>query len=156
MEIEPTMTSKRQFDIPEATLRALYLEQQLSPEAIAEIYGCSDSTVRRELKRKGIPMRSHAEATCLRSIVLCPAPRVVKKQGSIGSGGYPYRQDLWRLAVYRKRALLTLFDLIAPHLKHAKRKRDMNQAVENIRERNERYGNICRSSTGGNIHVQRR
>jgi hypothetical protein len=84
--------------------------------------------------------------------IQCPAPRVVKKQGSTEPSGSTYRQDLWRLAVYRKRALLTLFDLIAPYLKHAKRKRDMNQAIENIRERNERYGNSFTSS-GGGAHV---
>lgn len=56
------MTSQRRFDIPEAELRALYLEQRLSPAAIAEIHGCSPGTVRNELIRKGIPLRSPTEA----------------------------------------------------------------------------------------------
>lgn len=88
--------------------------------------------------------------------IQCPAPRVVKKQGSMGSGGYPYRQDLWRLAVYRKRSLLKLFDLIAPYLKHAKRRRDMKQAIQNIRERNERHGQYLpiSHSIGGKVYVQ--
>ncbi len=64
------MGGKRQFDIPKAELRALYLEQQLSLAAIAEIHGCSPGTVRNELMRKGIPLRGPIEAAAARRIEL--------------------------------------------------------------------------------------
>jgi len=64
------MTSRQRFDIPEATLQTLYLEQRLSQKAIAEIYGCSPGTVRNELLRKGIPLRSPAEVAKSQRITL--------------------------------------------------------------------------------------
>ncbi|MBN1813659.1 MAG: LAGLIDADG family homing endonuclease, partial [Anaerolineae bacterium] len=50
------------------------------------------------------------------------------------------RKDLWRLNVHRKQALLALFDLLTPYLKHAKRRRDMEWARVNIEERNCKQG----------------
>ena len=55
------MAGKQRFDIPEAELRRLYLEEHLTPKAISKRYGCSAGTVRNELLRKGIPLRSPAE-----------------------------------------------------------------------------------------------
>lgn len=46
------------------------------------------------------------------------------------------RKDLWRLNIHRKQALLALFDLLAPYLKHAKRRQDMERARANIAKRN--------------------
>lgn len=46
------------------------------------------------------------------------------------------RKDLWRLNIHRKQALLALFDLLAPYLRHAKRRQDMERARTNIEKRN--------------------
>jgi transposase-like protein len=60
--------------------------------------------------------------------VVCPAPHIVSKKGSYNSGaGVPYSKDVWRLAVYRQRALCNLIDLIRPFVRHAKRRKDMQQ-----------------------------
>ena len=48
-------------------------------------------------------------------------------------------QDFWRINVNCKDALLKLFELLGPFLKHSKRINDMNEAKENIIMRNERF-----------------
>ncbi|MFQ5855076.1 MAG: hypothetical protein ACE5LU_05470 [Anaerolineae bacterium] len=179
------MSGSKKFDIPEAELRALYLDQQLSLAAIAEIHGCSPGTVRNELIRKGIPLRSPIEAAESQRIKLSkshleelylhqqmsgpeiaydkniilkshaklaalgikfPKPYIDRKQGTVSCrrrGGI-YHQDRWLLETKRKASLLQLFKRIEPYLKHAKRRRDMMKAIENIRWRNEKYGNLNR------------
>ena len=41
-------------------------------------------------------------------------------------------KDFWRVSVNRKDDILNLFGLIKPHLKHAKRCKDLKNAEENI------------------------
>jgi hypothetical protein len=56
--------------------------------------------------------------------------------------GYETNQDFWRLAVYRKKSLLKLFDCIAPYLRHSRMKSGLSEARENIHWRNQKFGNL--------------
>ena len=70
--------------------------------------------------------------------VRCPEPRIVGRQGAVRPNHTVYRKDLWALSVARKDGLLRLIELLGPHLKHAKRRRDMLSARLNIESRNNR------------------
>jgi len=191
--------SKRRFHLPEDQLHHLYLDQRLTPEAIARQYECSVGTVRCHLKRYGIPLRSPADVAqrdCIEDWILAddecfwaffagyvdaegnigvysgqarlrlesadkgilfqsweklnsigvrmPKPRSIPKKGkpllSTPRKGVA-RQDLWQLQTKRKASLTTIFAHIGPYLRHADRRRRMEEAIENIRWRNEQFGN---------------
>lgn len=55
---------------------------------------------------------------------------------------YRTSQDFWRLAVYRKKDLLTLFNRIAPYLRHHRMKEGLLEARRNIIGRNQKFGNL--------------
>lgn len=65
-----------------------------------------------------------------------PQPRRVGRQGAQRPNGAVYRKDLWLLSVSRKTSLLRLIDLLEPHLKHSKRRSDLQKARLNIEMRN--------------------
>ncbi len=70
--------------------------------------------------------------------IQCPAVRLIRKAGHVAKSGIINRKDMWELAVYRKDSLLKLAALLRPYLKHAKRRRDMDEVVQNVIERNGR------------------
>lgn len=69
-------------------------------------------------------------------------PRRGTLKGYKDRQGYRRKADYWTLAIHRKSSLLKLFNLISPHLKHAKRKNDVKKAIRNIKERNKKFGNL--------------
>ncbi|CAG0928679.1 hypothetical protein TFLX_01011 [Thermoflexales bacterium] len=67
--------------------------------------------------------------------VVCPPVYLVKRQGERDGNGPLYHQDYWGLGIYRQLSLARLFELIAPHLKHPKRRQDMLMAWKNVEAR---------------------
>jgi len=67
--------------------------------------------------------------------VICPPVYLVKQKGSRDADGPLYHKDYWGLGIYRRDSLCRLFSLIAPYLKHPKRRRDMLKAWENAKAR---------------------
>lgn len=63
--------ARRRKNLPCKKLENLYLGQTLSSNGIAGIFRCAGSTVIRNLKRCGIPIRDHKEVSKLR--IKCPA-----------------------------------------------------------------------------------
>ncbi|MCX5695885.1 MAG: LAGLIDADG family homing endonuclease [Candidatus Omnitrophica bacterium] len=55
---------------------------------------------------------------------------------------YKTKHDFWRIAVYRKKDLLSLFKCIAPYIKHQRLKIALKKAEKNIVERNNRFDNL--------------
>lgn len=55
---------------------------------------------------------------------------------------YKTNHDFWRLAVYKKKALLKLFNRIAPYLRHSRMKNGLLEARKNIFWRNQEFGNL--------------
>lgn len=83
---------------------------------------------------KNILFESHR--MLMKAGISAPAPYVVAAQGYTNKNGHAYHNDMWRVIVRAKASLLTLFQYIAPHLKHAKRVGDMQIAIQNIETRN--------------------
>ena len=78
--------------------------------------------------------------------IRCPEPRIVGRKGDVRPSGAVFRKDLWALAVNRKASLLRLIELLDPHLKHPKRRRDMQTARLNVQARNVRHSGQAFSS----------
>lgn len=55
---------------------------------------------------------------------------------------YKTNHDFWRLAVYKKSALLDLFNRIAPYFRHTRMKKGLLEARRNIYWRNQKFGNL--------------
>lgn len=55
---------------------------------------------------------------------------------------YKTNHDFWRLAIYRKKALLRLFNRIAPYLRHPRMKNALLESRKNIYWRNKKFGNL--------------
>lgn len=55
---------------------------------------------------------------------------------------YKTKHDFWRIAVNRKKDLLSLFKRISPYLKHRRLKTAIEKAKGNIVERNRLFGNL--------------
>lgn len=53
---------------------------------------------------------------------------------------YKTKCDFWRIAVYKKKALLKLFRRISAYVKHPRIKNNLMKAKENIYRRNENFG----------------
>jgi len=83
---------------------------------------------------KNILMQLHS--ALLTVGIECPRPRIAVPKGYTDKLGRSLRQDYWCLELGAKASLLLLFKRIAPYLKHAKRVRDMQAAIKNIKERN--------------------
>lgn len=67
--------------------------------------------------------------------IVCPPVYLVKPKGARDADGPLYRKDYWGLGIYRRESLCRLFSLVAPYMKHPKRRRDMLAAWENARAR---------------------
>jgi hypothetical protein len=59
----------------------------------------------------------------------CPPARLRVAAGYINRAGVRSNRDLWGLGVHRKESLRQLFTKIEPHLRHARRRRDMFTAL---------------------------
>jgi hypothetical protein len=116
---------RRKIEIPPEELQELYVAQELSSIEIASRYGCRGQAIINRLHEYDIPVRDRASASAIAKIV---HPHKDRQTTS--------RKDLWRLNIHRKQALLALFDLLAPYLKHARRRQDMERARANIAKRN--------------------
>ena len=55
---------------------------------------------------------------------------------------YKTSDDFWRLAVYKKKDLLKLFNRITPYFRHPRMKRGLLKAKQNIYWRNQKFGNL--------------
>ena len=49
--------------------------------------------------------------------------------------GYKQKRHYWQLRVHKKRELLKLFNMLGPHIRHRKRKIDMQRAINHISRR---------------------
>jgi hypothetical protein len=67
--------------------------------------------------------------------IVCPPVYLVKPEGERDADGPLYRKDYWGLGIYRRESLCRLFSLVAPYMKHPKRRRDMMAAWENAKAR---------------------
>jgi len=65
-----------------------------------------------------------------------PPPRLKRLAGTPDKKGIINRKDVWELASSRKDTLLSLCDLLSPHLKHCKRRQDMEKVRQNVVARN--------------------
>ena len=72
----------------------------------------------------------------------CREPTVDKSKGYISKEGYVRRNNYSSLTISKKKALLKLFDLIEPYIKHADKKEAIKKAKVNICLRNQQFGNI--------------
>jgi len=67
--------------------------------------------------------------------IVCPPVYLIKRKGERDAQGPLYHKDYWGLGIYRRESLLQLFNLIAPDLKHPKRRQDMLVAWDNVKTR---------------------
>jgi DNA-binding Lrp family transcriptional regulator len=93
---------------------------------------------------KNIILKSHAKLASLG--IKFPRPYIDRKKGSIASRkrGSTYRKDRWLMETKRKSSLLQLFEQLDPYLKHPAKRKRVKEAIENIKWRNETYGNLNR------------
>lgn len=62
----------------------------------------------------------------------CPPPRITKARGSPRSDRGAFARDYWCLAVHRVSSLTKLLQSLEPHLRHAKRRRDLTLALARL------------------------
>lgn len=67
--------------------------------------------------------------------IMCPPPRLAIPKGYRRSNGFSSNNDCWGLTVKRKQSLLRLCMLLEPHLRHSKRREDMEAVRRNVIER---------------------
>lgn len=68
--------------------------------------------------------------------ISCPSLHRIACAGEWSNAqGYRLRRDVWRITINRADSLLKFIGLIQPFLKHAKRRRDMLKALENVSNR---------------------
>jgi hypothetical protein len=68
-------------------------------------------------------------------------PQVARKKGTKDTRRTISNEDIWGLWVHRKDALLKLFDLLSPYLKHKDKQNRIKILKENILQRNKKYNN---------------
>jgi len=61
--------------------------------------------------------------------------RVAKKGDFVKYGNYYFKKDVWRVNVNEANSLLKFISLISSHIKHKKRKNDMEKNMKNILKR---------------------
>lgn len=61
-------------------------------------------------------------------------------KGYVTKAGYVHNADYWQLVVGKKSHLLNLFNLIGPHIRHENKVKALSKAVNNIQERNKKFG----------------
>ncbi len=68
--------------------------------------------------------------------------KVNLSKGDNSNKEYKTNCDFWRLAVYKKKDLLKLFNRILPYIRHQRMKEGLLQAEKNIHWRNQTFGNL--------------
>ncbi len=69
-------------------------------------------------------------------VICCSPPKVKNKAGEKCSRGYTYHKDIWAIVVRRIDALSQLVEVLGPHLRHSKRRADMERVRQNVLKRN--------------------
>lgn len=67
-----------------------------------------------------------------------PKILLIGKKGQKRSDGTRFREELWRLNINEASSLLKFIEIITPHVKHLKRKKDIEKAKKNILFRKKR------------------
>lgn len=65
--------------------------------------------------------------------VLCPNPYISIHGGYMDKRGIVTRKDLWTLRINRQSSMLKFYQLVSPHMRHAKRLRDAKTSYETAR-----------------------
>lgn len=93
--------------------------------------------IKNELKRYGIKSKFNLDRPkgTKVNLSLRDRQRGIKKT-------YKTKHDFWRVAVYRKKDLLSLFKRIVPYIKHQRLEIAIKKAKKNIAERNNSFGNL--------------
>ncbi len=68
--------------------------------------------------------------------VECNKPFSDNRKGKKNNQGYRYNKNYWHLRLNNKNELPKLFKLIKPYIKHKRKIKDLNNAIENINNRN--------------------
>ena len=64
------------------------------------------------------------------------------RKGYVTREGYVHNGDYWSLQMGKKVYLLKLLNALKPHIKHKAKVEALYKAIENIKERNRKFGNI--------------
>jgi hypothetical protein len=86
---------------------------------------------------------SQAQARLVKVGVICPPLRLDVTAGRCNSYGIVSRKDYWGFSVHRKTSLDILFTRLNPHLKHRKRRQDLQRAWENVKVRMKKRKSFC-------------
>jgi intein-encoded DNA endonuclease-like protein len=73
--------------------------------------------------------------------IKCLKPWISREKGYKDDFGVR-NDDKWTIGVYRKNSLLHLLDFMGPYLKHPKNIKAMKIVINNINERNKKFGNL--------------
>jgi intein-encoded DNA endonuclease-like protein len=73
--------------------------------------------------------------------IKCLAPKLSRKRGYKDNFGVR-NGDRWIIGVFQKSSILRLLDSMKPYLKHPKNIKTMENVIENINERNKKFGNL--------------
>lgn len=74
--------------------------------------------------------------------IICLKPYISRKKGYVDKL-FGYRNgDRWTIGVFRKSSLLRLLDFMGLYLKHPRNIRTMEMVINNINERNKKFGNL--------------
>lgn len=73
--------------------------------------------------------------------VRCLKPKISRKKGFTDNFG-TRNNDRWTIGVFRKSSLLRLLDFMGKYLKHLRNTKTMKMVIENIYERNKKFGNL--------------
>lgn len=85
--------------------------------------------------------------------ILLRPPRIARKKGTRTKNGIMSNEDIWKITMRRKDALLKLTDLIGPYLKHVDKQRGVKIVKDNILERNRKYG-IPKGHRGDKLYLK--
>lgn len=73
--------------------------------------------------------------------IKCLTPKITRKKGYKDDFGIR-NGDKWEIGVFRKSSLLRLLDSMGAYLRHPKNIKAMKSVIENINERNKKFGNL--------------
>jgi transposase-like protein len=101
----------------EGYFHAYYVQKQPKPQG------------RLEIRSYDVGLLSQLQGGLCDRGIACPPVRLRVRAGYTNRAGVRSNRDLWGLGIHRKDSLRRLFAKIEPHLKHAKRRRDMYAAL---------------------------
>lgn len=74
--------------------------------------------------------------------ILLRPPQIARHKGTYDKRGTISNEDIWGFWIHRKNALLKLFDLLKPYMKHADKMKAIETLKNNISVRNMRYNRL--------------